>query len=219
MFGHAKHGIAHVELRQQIVIMRVVVVTVHADGDGQVGLMRCVEPNDGQHIGGLENKKLVAEHAGFKEIARNGEKKWYRVFMQCLVIAGKRADAGWYNEITVAFLVRARWCAMPCSGDNDFSRKPPSNFVHNDNGYGSWSPWREFMRRAWVTCEQTSGVIASGPLQEATQDTSNVDGSTVITSLDTGGGRITCKGKFTIHGLSSDEENVFNEFQSKKFPE
>ena len=45
MLSHAEHGIAHIELRQEIEIMWLFVVAVHADGNRQVGLMRRIEPD------------------------------------------------------------------------------------------------------------------------------------------------------------------------------
>lgn len=124
--------------------------------------MKCEEVRGFTHHPSQGQTEFDTDPCGWKEVADgNGNRIWYRLFLQTTVVTSVGADGAEGGAATVTFTARGRHAAVICRGQGDMVSPPPDTTV--GDGYGSWSEWRESKRSAKVTCDAGSGIISVRP--------------------------------------------------------
>lgn len=110
--------------------------------------------------GVTNGSQFDTDPCGWKEATVDGTKRWYRMFVQTMVIPGAIVDGSYgYGETRITFNARGRHAAVPCSGNFDMVSAPPNH--SEGNGRGNWSAWHEFKQTVVVACDPKTGAIAA----------------------------------------------------------
>lgn len=67
--------------------------------------------------GSATGSRFDSDPCGWKEITVDGTGRWYRMFVQTVVVPDATVDGGYgYGETRITFTARGRHAAVPCGG-------------------------------------------------------------------------------------------------------